>query len=67
MQFSIFAPMSDPTPPEKFYRMNLKRMPRKIRNMILDETNEVKKTGIQFSMESALYKLLQTHPKYKEQ
>ena len=52
---------------EKVFKCNLKRMPKKIRDFLLEEQYEVRKANnIQFSMESTIYKLLYTHPKYKE-
>lgn len=52
---------------EKVFKCNLKRMPKDIRDFLLEEQLEVKKNKeIQFSMESTIYKLLYTHPKFNK-
>jgi hypothetical protein len=58
--------MVEKKPKEKLFKLTLKRMPKDVRDFVLDEQMAVKKDrDIQFSMESTIYKLLYTHPKFK--
>lgn len=52
---------------EEIFKKSLKRMPKHIRDFIFIEQKKIEtKSKINFSFESTIYKLIESHPKYLE-